>query len=86
MPFWFWLIIAGAICAAIGIHLFIYKRYHYICSKCLKIFKPNSFFRSMLALNNANYRRVRCSYCHYKDWAKMEKKDNKHIDNILTVS
>jgi len=66
-------IIVGAVIAAIIPHYYLYKRYHYICSGCSKAFKPNSFFISMFALNGGNYRRVRCTHCHCKAWAKLEK-------------
>ena len=62
-----------ALGAAIGVHVNLYKNYHYICPQCSKTFKPDSFLSSMFALNGGKRRKVRCPYCHCKGWAKAEK-------------
>jgi hypothetical protein len=73
MPLWFWIVISAAVAAAVGVHIYAYRCYHYVCPKCAKHFKPKSFLHSMFALNAGEYRKVRCSFCHTKDWAKAEK-------------
>ena len=65
-------IIAGLIIGT-GVHYYLYKKYHYICPRCSKRFKPANFFLSMFSMNGGKKRKVRCIYCNTKDWALMVK-------------
>ena len=73
MPVWNWLLILGILCVAVGIHVYVYRCYEYVCPKCSKTFKPETFLGSMFALNGGDMRRVRCPYCRCKDWAQAKK-------------
>jgi DNA-directed RNA polymerase subunit RPC12/RpoP len=64
---------AAAVLGGAGVHWYLWKRYHYICAKCLRAFKPKSFWRSLRAVNNGAYRKFKCPHCGQTDYMKAEK-------------
>ena len=63
MPLYALIIIIVSIPCIMGIHLFLHRRYHYICPKCSQEFKP-TFFRSLIAINALTHRVIRCTVCN----------------------
>ena len=74
--FW-WIIVVVVIILGLAIHYRVYKTYHYICPKCLTSFKP-TFFQSLIAINSADYRKMRCPTCKSKEYLKALKDNSKH--------
>ena len=73
--FW-WFIVAGVIILGLAIHYLVYKTYHYICPKCSTSFKP-TFFHSLIAINSADYRKMRCPTCNCIEYMKALKDNSK---------
>ena len=70
MPGWLITVITTAAClsVALAVHVYIYRRYHYVCPKCSASFKPKTFPRSLVALNGGDMRRVRCPECGLREF------------------
>lgn len=60
-------IITAIVIGAVALHIYIWKHYHYVCPKCSQCFKP-AFMRSFLAVNAAEYRRMKCPNCSNIDY------------------
>ena len=58
----FAVVIFGCIAAALGIHLRVWKKYHYICPVCVIPFKPD-FISSLTAMNYFDQRNMKCPKC-----------------------
>lgn len=71
-----WIFVAVAIIAALLLHLYVWKRYHYICPKCQCSFKP-TFLHSLIAINAVEDRKLRCPNCNSAEYMKALK-DDKH--------
>jgi len=54
---------AISLAVATAVHWRVYKKYHYVCHACGENFKPDSFAKSMFALNMGPERRIRCTKC-----------------------
>ena len=67
MSTYFLISIIVSIVSVLGIHLYLQRRYHYICPKCSTKFKP-TYLRSLVAINAANYRKMRCPNCNNCDY------------------
>ncbi len=72
-----WILVAGVIIGALLIHFYVWRKYHYICSKCHRSFKP-SFLRSLIAVNAAEDRKLRCPNCNSTEYMKALKDEKKH--------
>jgi len=52
----------ACIAAALGVHLSVWKKYHYICPACVTAFKPD-FITSLTAMNYYDQRKMKCPKC-----------------------
>ena len=77
MPTYVWITIIVTVISVLGLHLYVQRRYHYICPICSKEFKP-TYLRSLIAVNAVNYRKVRCPHCNYHDYMEVlkDKREN----------
>jgi len=50
------------VAAAVGVHLNLWKKCHYICPACVTPFKPD-FISSLTAMNYYDQRKMRCPKC-----------------------
>lgn len=64
-----WSIVIGVIIVGFLIHLYVWKHYHYICPKCFHSFKP-TFIHSLIAVNAAELRKLKCPNCKSKEYMK----------------
>jgi len=60
-------IIGGIIIFALPPHIYLYKKYHYICPKCSTSFKP-TFWQSFAGINRNERRMLKCPYCNKRQW------------------
>lgn len=71
-----WLLVTGVVIGAILIHIYVWRRYHYVCPKCARSFKP-TFLHSLFAVNAAEYRQLTCPHCQAKDYMEALKDKTK---------
>jgi len=67
-------IIAGIIIFTLPPHLYLYKRYHYICPKNHKIFKP-SFMQLYFSIIRFQQILLKCPYCSKREWVTTRKNE-----------
>lgn len=70
------IVIGGVIISALLLHWYVWKHYHYICPKCLHSFKP-TFIHSLIAVNAAELRKLKCTNCNAREYMKALKDDKK---------
>ena len=66
---------------ALGVHYYVWKRYHYICLSCSAIFKP-PFIKSLTGINAGNKRGLRCPKCGCHGMMNVYK-DTEHTEQML---
>ena len=69
-------VVIAVLLAAVAVHLYLYRNYHYLCPKCSSSFKPNSFLKSMFGLNFFHKRGLRCTKCNAFVTARTKKDKN----------
>ncbi|MGF7143954.1 DNA-directed RNA polymerase subunit RPC12/RpoP [Anaerotaenia torta] len=67
-----WSLVAGVIVCGLLLHIYVWKYYHYICPRCSCPFKP-TFFRSLIAVNAAEHRKMKCPHCHLEGYMEAVK-------------
>lgn len=74
-----WSLVVGVILCGLLIHRYVWKHYHYICPKCSHSFKP-TFFHSLIAVNSAELRKMKCPSCNLKEYMKALKDNPKRTN------
>ena len=66
---------AAAVIGGVASEYRTYKKYHYKCVKCSTLYKPNSLWRSVCAMNGIGQRKLGYPLCGKREWANMIKGD-----------